>query len=125
MIRYALQKHGKKLACCAFLDIYEDHCFAEVTPTQKSAIVDNHPRSLMIGDGVNDCSALASADIGIAINDNVDLNSRVASIVLRSDQLDQIPILLEGGRRVMQLIQRNIAISLGYNVIWATIVTDL
>lgn len=91
-------------------------CRYELTPEEKAAIVSGSEASLMIGDGINDCAALASAGVGIAINDRLNLNSRIASVVLRGDQLSRIPELLQASRRVMNLIYRNIGFSLAYNV---------
>ena len=71
----------------------------------------------MIGDGVNDSAALAEAYAGIAINDKLDLNSRIAPIVLRGDQLNLVPTLASASQKVMNLIYRNITISLLYNLI--------
>ena len=99
------------------LGIDPDCCFSELTPKQKSAIVADSEKPLMIGDGVNDSAALAEAYAGIAINDKLDLNSRIAPIVLRGDQLNLVPTLASASQKVMNLIYRNITISLLYNLI--------
>lgn len=103
------------------LGIDAARCFGELSPSMKKELVESNGPSLMIGDGVNDCSALAAASVGIAFNENVDVNARLASIVIKPEQLHQIPRLLAASRRVMNLIFRNITISILYNGLSVTL----
>lgn len=79
---------------------------AEVRPEDKLAIVRQlqHAghRVGMTGDGVNDAPALHQAEVGIAVDNAVDLAKRAAKLVLMTPGLTPIVEILDSGHRVYQ-----------------------
>ncbi|MDA8260667.1 MAG: heavy metal translocating P-type ATPase [Betaproteobacteria bacterium] len=97
-----------------------DTVFAEVLPDDKA----NKVRELqaqgkkvaMIGDGVNDAPALATADIGIAIGAGADVAVEAGHIVLvRSDPRD-IPRIITLSRATYRKMVQNLWWAAGYNI---------
>ncbi|NEZ89055.1 HAD-IC family P-type ATPase [Weissella paramesenteroides] len=79
---------------------------ADVLPENKLNIVQKFQKLGyvvgMTGDGINDSPALKQADVGIAVNNAVDLAKQSAKIVLMKDGLNPIVEILDSGHRVYQ-----------------------
>jgi Cu2+-exporting ATPase len=97
-----------------------DTVFAEVLPEDKASkvreIQSQGKRVAMVGDGVNDAPALATADIGIAIGAGTDVAVEAGHIVLvRSDPRD-IPRIVTLSRATYRKMLQNLWWAAGYNV---------
>ena len=110
------------LVVAAAVGIDSAHVHASATPSDKKAIVaDMQSRGFvvgMVGDGINDSPALASADIGIALSTGTDVAMEAASIVLMSNtDLLAIPASLCLSRSIFFRIKLNLAWACMYNFI--------
>ncbi|WP_033289507.1 heavy metal translocating P-type ATPase [Amycolatopsis jejuensis] len=93
---------------------------AGVLPSEKaeavSALQRKGHRVAMVGDGVNDAPALATADLGLAIAEGTDLALRSADIILVRDDLAVLPDAIRLAQRTFRTIRSNLAWAFGYNV---------
>jgi P-type Cu2+ transporter len=102
-------------------DLGIDMVFAQVLPEDKASKVRElqaqGKRVAMVGDGVNDAPALATADIGIAIGAGTDVAVEAGHIVLvRSDPRD-IPRIISLSRATYRKMVQNLWWAAGYNIL--------
>ncbi len=92
---------------------------AEVLPEDKAAVVDDiqseEKRAMMVGDGVNDAPALATAYVGTAIGSGTDVAIEAADVTLMRDDPFDVVKAIRISDGTLQKITQNLFWALGYN----------
>lgn len=106
------EKTAEAIAKEAGLDAYIAECLPEMKVDHLKKLLADYKTVGMVGDGINDAPALATATSGIAMGEGTDVALETADIVLMQNDLTRISYAIKLSRKMQRIVKQNIVFSL-------------
>ncbi len=111
------EKTAKVIAKEAGVTEFVAECLPETKVTEMKRLLDQHKYVGMVGDGINDAPALATATTGIAMGEGTDVALETADVVLMKNDLSKIAYAVRLSRKMQRIVKQNIFFSIGIIVL--------
>ncbi len=109
------------------LNIYR--VIANVLPKEKTEkireLIDNGKYVMMVGDGINDAPALATATIGVSVHSGTDIAQNSADVILMNNDISSIAELFRTSKKTLSVIKSNMFWAFIYNLLMLPIASGL
>lgn len=106
------EKTAAAIAKEAGLDSYVAECLPEMKVDHLKRLLAEYKTVGMVGDGINDAPALATATSGIAMGEGTDVALETADIVLMQNDLTRISYAIKLSRKMQRIVKQNVFFSL-------------
>lgn len=98
-----------------------DHYVAECLPEHKvehvKQLKERYRTVAMIGDGINDAPALATASVGVAMGEGTDVAMQTADVILVKNDLEKLAYAVNLSKRMNRIVKQNIVFSIAVIVL--------
>jgi Cd2+/Zn2+-exporting ATPase len=113
---------AKAIACAIGIDAFKSELLPEDKINHIKLLKNEYKNIAMIGDGINDAPAMATASLGVAMGAiGSDVAIETADVALMTDDLTKIAWLIQHSRRTLKVIKQNIAFSLLVKALFLTL----
>ena len=102
---------ARKIAADVGVSDYVSECLPDEKLEKIKEIKETIGTTAMVGDGINDAPALATADIGIAMGEGTDVALETADVVLMKNNLLKIPQAIKLSRKLNRIVKQNLTFS--------------
>ncbi|MCA0971924.1 cadmium-translocating P-type ATPase [Halobacillus litoralis] len=94
------------------IDAYIAECLPEQKVEEVKKLKQHFGQVAMVGDGINDAPALATADLGIAMGEGTDVALETADVVLMKNNLPKIVQAMKLSERMNRIVKQNVVFSI-------------
>ena len=105
------EKTAKTIAKEAGLDRYVAECLPEKKVVELKGLLSEYGEVGMVGDGINDAPALATATSGIAMGEGTDVALETADVVLMQNDLTRISYAIKVSKKMQRIVKQNVFFS--------------
>lgn len=106
------EKTARAIAAESHVDQYFAECLPQDKVAQLKSLKSKYKTIAMVGDGINDAPALATANVGIAMGEGTDVALETADVVLMKNDLPRIAEAIRLSKRMNQIIKQNVIFSI-------------
>ena len=108
------EDHAREISKAAHLDGFEANLLPEGKVDSVKKLRQQYDPIVMVGDGINDAPALATATVGVAMGAHgTGISAEAADIVLLVDDISRVADAVETGQRMLRVAKQSIYIGLG------------
>ena len=102
-------------------EIAIDEIVADILPSGKLKFIKKMRQNgnivMMCGDGINDSPALIESNVGVSINGGTDIAIDSAGIILKNENLENLPYFIKISKRAVKIIKQNLFWAMFYNIL--------